>query len=238
MSSLPGEGRLMSAPSWVSGASNCSNLAAFLKGDSQIEQNVTPNPPSHATTFEEPEHAPCLNSGYQATSSSIKDGNANNYGPQYAIDGFMVFTDHFAQFWSLDFFQSALDDPFPWLQIDYGCIKTVNLVMIMSFYESMRISKDGNATLKVHVGTIPAKSGELSQNEVCGTPFNGEIEPKTFEIFDCYPKTLSGRYVLIQLQTRGALEGLAINEVVVFTALSLHHGLLSFDIDIFLCWYQ
>ena len=107
----------------------------------------------------------------------------------------------------------------------------------MSFYESMvNINNDNanlkDATLKVHVGTTPAKPGELLRNAVCGTAFNGEIEPTTFEIFECHPKTLLGRYVQIQLHTKGPLKGLAINQVVVFTASSWDNGKLTFYMNI------
>ena len=136
-------------------------------------------------------------------------------------------TDFHAYLIDDNFFQTDLDDPYPWLQLDFGTINIVNLVLITPIHESMSKSNnvnynDNNAVLTVHVGTIAAKPGELSTNEACGAPFQGEFEPKTFEIFECQPEALSGQYVLIQLQTMGAFQILAINEVVVLTALASH----------------
>ncbi len=170
---------------------------------------------------------PCQhNIQYEATASSIDSDNLYKYGPQNAIDGIVVTTDGHGVVSNDPIFQSADDDAIPWLQIDFGCADTVSIVMITPGYTSVSNSNSaGTATLTVHVGTVPAKHGKLSENKVCAT-FSGEIAPRRFAILECQPE-LSGQYVIIQLKDRGSLARLVINEVIVFRALSSSSGAVT-----------
>ncbi len=158
------------------------------------------------------------------SSSSIYGNKGYKHGPQNAIDGVLTTTDCNGVVSSDPIFQSGDADANPWLQIDFGCINDVSMVMITPGFASVRNSNSASttATLTVHVGAIPAKAGELSNNEVCAT-FIGEIEPKKFAILECQP-ALSGQYVIIQLEDKGSLTRLVINEVIVFRGLSSSSG--------------
>ncbi len=76
--------------------------------------------------------------------------------------------------------------------------------------------------IKVHVGNAPAKYGQLSENQVCAE-LDGVIMLDSLKVLPC-DQIVSGRYVLIQMQNDNGGNGFALQEVIVFFALSSDFG--------------
>ena len=156
-------------------------------------------------------------------SSSIRDGNEYLYGPQHAFDGvLMTHSDMLNQGWLLQgfYFQSGQEDPHPWVQVDYGCEVMINMVLLTAVYNTDNSNTGTIRNIKIHVGNIVTVTGQLSNNTICAELDGGIIEPNSFKVLTCH-QAIPGRYVVIQMHSNNGRTGMALQEVMVFTPISL-----------------
>ncbi len=147
---------------------------------------------------------------------SSDDANATIFGPQNAVNGILMFSSAGSHVTSLDYYQSALYDSLPWIQIDHGCSTPVIMVLVASIYD---LDDGAVRSIRVLVGNSPAAYGQMHLgNQVCHELID-PIEPQQYGVLHCQ-KVLWGRYVVVQMtQKEDPDERLAINEVKIFTAL-------------------
>ncbi len=155
-------------------------------------------------------------SQFELTSSSVYghgQDDIDKYGPQNGMDGILLPTigPTGVSEVGAPYFQSGDNDLLPWIQIDYGCITSVSIVMITAHFSPVDNIANDEVTLRIHVGNSPSLNGETSNNQVCAT-HNGPIAPKTFEVLECN-QIFAGQYVVIQQHS----PGLVINDLIIFT---------------------
>ncbi len=206
----------------VSGLANCNESVAYFGGTAKkflfVYSAIRPTQLLERTTTTE--SSVCSGQINQSlvhvTSSSIFLDQATNFGPETVIDGILLDSKG-PSFTPLveSYFRSYLEDPLPWLQIDYGCSIAISMVMILPLYNL----ENGNlANISIAVGYTPAMVGKVTgRNDICSI-HRDIIEPRQFKVMKC-SKIIRGRYVLIQRLDTEEGNGMSINEIVVFPAI-------------------
>ena len=116
--------------------------------------------------------------------------------------------------------------------MDSNWLRTPDLCRYGHALYSDGIKNDGSMirNIKVHVGNAPAKYGQLSENQVCAE-LDGVIMLDSLKVLPC-DQIVSGRYVLIQMQNDNGGNGFALQEVIVFFALSSDFGNPKYSADL------